>query len=524
MADHKRKFCIAGPIDPARHYFIRHRLMTDYIFTFIEDQEYFVLHAPRQSGKTSAIDELAREITKRGKYATLYINVEAAQAARDNIEKALITIVHILAREIDKQLPEYGAISTHLRQIASVEPVSLDLFTAALAYCSEHIEKPLVLFIDEIDSLIGDSLLSVLRQLRAGFKDRPTGFPHSLYLIGLRDVRDYRIWSRDEQKHISASSPFNIKAESLLLANFDLNSVKTLYQQHSDDSKQVFTPDAIAYAYELTAGQPWLVNALAYQACYRDVDDPTKPITKEVIERAKEAIIKRRDTHLDSLIDKLKEPRVRPIIEAIITGETDPGNIQPDDLQYVRDLGLVRSDVLDIANPIYREIIPRELTSVTTELITRTSAPFINSDGNLNVVALLEDFAAFYRENSEIWLNKFEYREAGPHLLLMAFLQRVVNGGGTLQREYALGKRRVDILLKWRERKIVIELKIRYSSSSEADGLKQTAEYMDRSGGSEGHLILFDRDVKKSWDEKIFHRIETISNDTSAKAIHVWGL
>lgn len=110
------------------------------------------------------------------------------------------------------------------------------------------------------------------------------------------------------------------------------------------------------------------------RSCF-DTNDPNKPITREVIERAKEVIIKRRDTHLDSLIEKLQEPRVRPIIEAIITGETNPRNIQSDDLQYVRDLGIISANKLDIANPIYREIIPRELTSVTTELITQTAIP-----------------------------------------------------------------------------------------------------------------------------------------------------
>jgi hypothetical protein len=249
------------------------------------------------------------------------------------------------------------------------------------------------------------------------------------------------------------------------------------------------------------------------------VRDRSQPITKEVIERAKEAIIKRRDTHLDSLLDKLQEPRVSPIIELILTGETDPGNIQPDDLQYIRDLGLVRPNSLEIANPIYREIIPRELTSIATDLITQAQGPFVNADGSLKTPALIEAFVIFFRENSEIWLDKFKYREAGPHLLLMAFLQRVINGGGVLTREYALGRRRVDILLKWLKQTIVIELKIRYSPASLTDGLKQTAEYMVSSNAGEGHLILFDRDPKKSWDEKIFYRVESVG----PKTIHVWG-
>lgn len=516
----KRTFRIAGPVDPERHYIVPHRLDWDDLDRLIQNCEYFVLHAPRQSGKTTAIMEFCRHLSNEGIYNPLYINVEAAQAARENVKEGLFTIINVLLYAVKSQLPQENAIIKFLeKMVTDLALINYNSLNEVLEYFALHSSKPIVLFIDEIDSLIGDTLLSVLRQIRAGFTHAPKRFPHSLCLIGLRDVRDYRIWSRIEGKNISTSSPFNIKSKSLVLTNFTLDNIKTLYAQHTADTGQLFSQEAVEHVYYLTAGQPWLVNALAYQACYEDVTDANQPITKEIIERAKETLIKRRDTHIDSLLEKLREERVRPIIEAIITGETDPGNIQQDDLQYVRDLGIIRPDRLEIANPIYREIIPRELISVTTELITQTVTPFKKEDGSLNTVALIEAFVAFYRENSAIWLERFDYKEAGPHLLMMAFLQRVINGGGILQREYALGTRRVDILLKWRQQTIVIELKIRYSTSSLSDGLQQTADYMDSSGADEGHLVIFDRNPAKSWQEKIFHLKEAVAS----KIIHVWG-
>ncbi len=352
-----KKFCIAGPINPEYNYYIPHRLNRKDLQSFVDDRLYFVLHAPRQSGKTTEIIEFCHDLIKGGVYNALYINLETVQAVREDVEKGLFAILRILLQEISNQLPQENILVEFLKDRTSgAVPIDFNSLNETLQFLAQHSSKPLVLF-DEIDSLIGDTLLSVLRQIRAGFPNRPKRFPHSLCFIGLRDVRDYRIWSREDSQHISASSPFNIKAESLVLTNFTLNEVKALYTQHTEDTGQIFSPEAIEYAYWLTAGQPWLINALAYQACYRDDNDPHQSITKEMINIAKEAIIKRRDTHLDSLIDKLHEPRVRPIIEAIITGETNPGTIQQDDLQYVRDLGLVRLDKLDIANPIYREII-----------------------------------------------------------------------------------------------------------------------------------------------------------------------
>ncbi len=354
-------FCIAGPIDPKFHYFISQRLDWKELHRLIQNREYFVLHAPRQSGKTTAILEFCRELNKEGFYNALYINVESAQAVREDVKEGLRAILNDLLHAIKNQQPQEKAIIDFLEKKveAGIDSIDFNALKNALELIAKESSKPFVLFIDEIDALIGDTLLSVLRQIRSGFNNRPNLYPHALCLIGLRDVRDYRIWSKQEGKLVSTSSPFNIKSESLVLLSFTLDNIKDLYKQHTQETGQTFSPDAIEQVFYLTAGQPWLVNALAYQACYRDIKDPSRHITKEDIDRTKEALIKRRDTHIDSLADKLHEERVRPIIEIILTGEAIPGNIKQDDLQYVRDLGLIRQDKLDIANPIYREIIPQ---------------------------------------------------------------------------------------------------------------------------------------------------------------------
>ena len=514
-------FNTTGPVNPNNHYFVPHRLDLGEIFHLIEREQYFVLHAPRQTGKTTAIHELVRMINDQGKNNALYINIESAQAARNHPEKALLAIIEILKRSIAISFPDEEKTLAFIDDILQKpELITLNALQSVLTFWTKHSSKPPLLFIDEIDSLLGDSLISVLRQIRSGYIDRPTNsFPQSICLIGLRDVRDYKIWTKESGTYVSTSSPFNIKAKSLLLRNFSKEQVDELFRQHTEETGQRFDSDATEYVFYLTQGQPWLVNALADEACSVSVTDRTKTITREVIEQIKETLIKRRDTHLDSLLDKLREDRVHPIIEAILTGETDPGKIHQEDLQYVRDLGLIRLDKLEIANPLYREIIPRELTLVTTELITQTITPFKKADGSLDATALIDAFITFYRENSAIWLEKFDYKEAGPHLLLMAFLQRVINGGGSIQREYALGTRRVDILLKWQKQTIVIELKIRYDAGSLPDGLRQTADYMNISSAHEGHLILFDRDPKKSWDEKIYR----LTEDVNTKRVHVWG-
>jgi len=387
------------------------------------------------------------------------------------------------------------------------------------AWCQAS-SQPIILFIDEIDSLVGDTLISVLRQLRAGYPNRPHAFPQSACLVGVRDVRDYRIWSEVDQAMVLGGSAFNIKAESLTLPNFSLEQVRDLYLQHTKETGQKFTDEAIEYAFYLTQGQPWLVNALAYQACFRDVTDYTLPITKAVIERAKETLIQRRDTHIDVLVDRLSEPRVRDIIDAIMSGSGEEADFKIDDVQYVRDLGLVTSKRLEIANPIYQEIIPRELSYTKQESIVQQTSWYLRKDGLLDVPKFLEAFTQFYRENSDVWLEKFAYKESGPHLLLMAFLQRVINGGGKIHREYALGRGRVDLLIQWLTQHIVIELKVKRGKTTIEKGLEQTADYMDVNSATEGHLVVFDRKTDKSWDERIFRQEHAIGK----YQITVWGM
>lgn len=340
-------------------------------------------------------------------------------------------------------------------------------------------------------------------------------------LIGLRDVRDYRVWSKEKGEYISTSSPFNIKAESITLSNITVDDVNNLYIQHTEETSQKFSKEAIEYAHYLTQGQPWLVNSLAQHACDAKLDR-SQEITKTDIEQAKELLIARRDTHIDSLVDKLNEPRVKGVIDAIISGSVTKPTFLDDDIQYTTDLGLISATMgnLAIANPIYQEITPAVLATKFQKSIVEEAIWYEREDGTLDLEKLLHAFTDFFRENAQAWLQDFTYKESGPHILMLAFLQRIINGGGRIHREYALGRKRVDLLISWKQQKFIIELKIKHGEDTLAKGLEQTAAYMDSSGTREGHLVLFDRDFSKSWDEKISNEIVTYKSHK----IHVWTL
>ena len=196
------------------------------------------------------------------------------------------------------------------------------------------------------------------------------------------------------------------------------------------------------------------------------------------------------------------------------------------DLEYARDLGLVApDDPVRVANPIYAEVIPRQLTAAVQSGLVQETAWYVDAAGGLDVDRLLAAFQSFFREHSEHWVGRFDYREAGPQLLLQAFLQRIVNGGGYVEREYGLGRGRVDLLIVWphggRARRFVVECKVVHKGLERTirEGVTQTARYLERSAAECGHLVVFDRGAG-SWDEKVFRREQR----AGGRRIVVWGM
>jgi len=362
----KRFFNTAGPVDSKRHYCLPplERFDLAKIERFIDQQKYFVLHAPRQTGKTTSLLSLMEHLNSKGVFKCLYCNVEGAQAARENVKKGMTAILNEIASRADLYLGD-PFLKTNWRKILD-DSGEHGALNESLTLWARNSKKPLVLFVDEIDALVGDTLISVLRQIRAGYDKRPGLFPQSVSLCGVWDVRDYRIHSASEKTVITGGSAFNIKAASLRLGDFSLDETSALLEQHTEDTGQQWEPGTIEKTWELSGGQPWLTNALAYETCFEMEDENRQelPISPGMIEQAKDKLIKRRETHLDQLVDKLQEERVRRVIEPILSGEQSR-QLKPDDLEYVRDLGLIRvqsNGGIEIANPIYREIIHRELT------------------------------------------------------------------------------------------------------------------------------------------------------------------
>jgi type II secretory pathway predicted ATPase ExeA len=480
----------------------------------IDMEQYFVIHAARQSGKTTYLKDLTNRLNADGKYSALYCSLESVQGIVDPKE-GIPAIVSCLQNAL-----LFFPQGDKFAQTANMADYVSVLKTELTRFCM-LLDKPLVILFDEADCLSEGTLILFLRQLRDGYNNRPErAFVQSVALVGMRNIRDYKAKVRPDSESLGSASPFNIIADAFTLQNFTKEEIIHLYRQHTDATGQIFEEDAVELVWEQTQGQPWLVNAIAYEIIIRVLQsDYTKPITAELVAEAIQTIILTRPTHIDSLLERLKEERVRRIIEPMILGK---GLIDrsSDDFLYTRDLGLIRvvNSVIEPANPIYTEVIIRKLSSFTQDELREPKYPYqiprYLKNGQIDMNYLMSDFQQFWRENSEIWEERYEYKEAAPHLVMMAFLQRVVNGGGQITREMAVGKGRLDLCLTYENRKYPIELKIRYGEKYLKEGLVQTAAYIDTCGCTEGWLVVFDRRTTVSWEDKIYLKKEAVEGKT----------
>ncbi|MDR2675493.1 MAG: PD-(D/E)XK nuclease domain-containing protein, partial [Opitutaceae bacterium] len=510
-----RFFNTTGPCNPERHYMLppKERLQGAQLHRYVRDSLYWMLHAPRQTGKTTFLLSWAKELAARPDVAACYVSVERAQAFPD-VARAMPAICEaIIEAAAEQGLP--------VPAMPGTSPASL-LSAMLREWAALAAPRALVVLFDETDVLKGEALITFLRLLRGGFATRGTGvFPTSIALVGMRDLKDY-ITAAKGGVAPNPGSPFNIKEDSAVIGNFTRENLAQLFAQRTAESGQQIEPAALDYAWEQSRGQPWIVNSLFKRATMRVLDEEDfATVTVGHLRAAREQMTLARETHLDSLNHRMRDPRVRRVLETLLTGEPDPDLVESEGFQLCLDLGLVALErgVPTVANPIYREVLARQISHSTQyALPPREAFRWEKPDGTLDMDSLLREFQDFWRENSEMWEQKSDYTEAFPHLLVMAFLQRVTNGEGRIEREYAAGRGRMDLAVEYNGAWNIIEVKLlrdwQTLEKVRATGMRQILAYRDtlatarrlENGGIPAYLMIFDRrseGKKLPWEQRI---------------------
>jgi hypothetical protein len=506
-----RFFNTTGPCNPDRHYMLppEERLVGAQLHRYIEDELYWVLHAPRQTGKTTFLQSWMREINAAAEDAgkagaiACYVSVESCQGIPEPERSmpALCAAIREYAEAAALPVPGSDGVS----------PIMM-LGNILGNWAKLTAPRPLVVLFDETDVLVEGTLISFLRQLRGGFATRGVGkFPVSVALVGMMDLKDY-ITATKGGVPANPGSPFNIKEDSAQLSNFSKDDIARLFAQRTEETGQQITAEALDYVYEQSRGQPWIVNSLFKRAAMRIPDaESAEMVTIKHVREAREQMILARETHLDALAYRLEDPQIRKAMESLMTGEPDTRLAEEKSFRLCLDLGLVSIEggSPQIANPIYREVLARQVTFGTQMALPRPEWKWEKPDGTLDMDALLKEFQKFWRNNSETWEEMSDFTEAFPHLLLMAFLQRVTNGEGRIEREYAAGRGRMDLAVEYNGAWNIIEIKLlRKNKSFESikeEGLGQVLQYRERIDPTAPcYLVIFDRRPEKpEWKERL---------------------
>ena len=506
-------FNVTGPCNPEDHYMLppEKRLVGAQLNRYVRDKLFWVLHAPRQVGKTTFLKSWARELNAKGEVVACYVTIEDCQRVEDyqEVNQLIYTAICNSAVEMKMERPEPPVMTPRT------------LFADTLREFARRVApKPLVILFDEVDVLGNDPVVRFLRQLRAGYASRAPGvFPVSVALVGMRDLKDYIQQAKDGQP-VNPGSPFNIKSDSATIGNFTKEDLALLFSQRTSDTGQQIMREALDYVWEQSQGQPWIVNNLYMRATMRVLaEDDYSTVELKHVQAAREQMVLARETHLDALAYRLDNPEVRRVIEMILVGDNDMRVVRGEGLRLCVDLGLVVNDNkggIRIANPVYREVLAREI-SFAAQSIMPTSDHFRwqKPDGSCDMDLLLAEFQKFWRRNSEVWEVQSDYVEAFPHLLLMAFLQRLLNGGGHINREFALGRGRLDLHIEFKGDEFLLEIKLlRDYDTPESvleEGLEQITRYRDSLGPHvAAYLLIFDRrspDKKLPWEKRIYKNI-----------------
>ena len=463
-----RWFETRGPVYPEDNYVVARRdELADFVKR-IERGRYIVLFAPRQTGKTSffrnALNTLEDE---RDIYFPIHLNFEGyvdsdANAFYRSLGKEICKEIESVFQKRGKSPSD--ALNRFLANAQITEPISMREFFEDLGDLLEN--QRFVVIIDEFDSIPRDAIRGFLHSLRQIYLSRRTRCPHSLGIIGVKDIT--------QLNYDRSISPFNIQDE-FKLPNFTLGQVQELFSQYTDEVGQSFTPETIEAIHKQTAGQPVLVNRFA-QILTEELDIPkSEPITMEHFSEAHIQLLREGHTNIDHLITNIRKDRR---FEALLMkiASYDEGvrfSLYNEHINELATYGVIAEGadgMCEIINPIYHYCIMDAFKPIVNGLEQEYLPDdnregfedYLTPDGQIQMAALLDNFNDFIARVGfkilQVPDTPQEY--VGQHLLFAYLEQFVQIVGGSMYLEVRTGRGRMDLMILHRNQKYIVETKI----------------------------------------------------------------
>ena len=522
-----RRFSSYGTINERSDYYVPRKALVEQALRELvgdenRDGSYITVWAPRQRGKTTVMHSVLRQLRQREDLHVVsesmeHLNGEGAVAAATAIAEAI-------ANQTGLEKPSVASLRDFER-----------------LFLRDHLGKPLVLVLDEFDSLADDAVAALARSFRriylrrAEQAHRPAAerdfLLHGVALVGVRSVLGV------ENR---VGSPFNVQ-RSLHIPNLTAGEVRRLFDWYQRESGQAVAPAVVDRLYQETQGHPglvcWLGELLTethnpHRAAVASGSGGKPPLGGEDFERMYAAALHSLpNATITNLIAKVREAPQRDfVLELFRTDRKVPFHFDEPHIAYLYTNGVVDEEpaaderFVKFASPFVQKRLFNYFSQTDFGETGRTHAPFEDvsdavTDAALNVRGLLRRYQRHLRENRD-WLLQdaprradLRVREAVYHFTLYRFLCDFLEPWhGRVLPEFPTGNGRVDLLIRRARQVYALEVKSYRSPSGYRDALGQAAQYAGTLGLAEIALAFFVEaidDASRAQYETAYSDVET---------------
>ncbi|RCW58348.1 AAA-like domain-containing protein [Halanaerobium sp. ST460_2HS_T2] len=501
-----KKFNTTGVCIPEKHYMADVSKKIREIEKMVAEGKYFTINKPRQSGKTTILYLLEKNLMKDD-YIPILISFEGIGDEVFNSEKAFIkAFINLMKKDLSFK-NEHNKLNFDQRKIDN-----LDNFADLNNYLFEFVDKAerkIVLMIDEVDKSSNNQLfLSFLGLLRDKFikaqAERDKTF-YSVILSGVHDVKNLKLKLRDDEEH-KYNSPWNIASEFKVDFELEVDQIASMLKEYQEDRDIDLDSDYFAEKmHYYTSGHPFLVSKLAEIIAEEILRENESSWEQEHLEQAVKIILAKDLPNFDTLIKNIENNNDLEdmCVDLIVDGRKITYNLDNPTIEKGELYGIFKNDngSLKIHNRIYEQRIYNYLISKIENSMESDAFDFKDSfidNGQLNLKAVLERFQVFIKEQYSD--RDRDFLERNGRLIFLAFLKPIINGKGFDFKEVQISQeKRLDVVISYLEQKYIVELKIWRGEEYHQRGLEQLADYLESQNMDQGYLLSFNFNLNKEY-------------------------
>ncbi|MEN8220686.1 MAG: hypothetical protein ABFS56_30910 [Pseudomonadota bacterium] len=504
-----RQFCSYGPVNCKAHFCVpRKALIAKGVQHLIgspeeESGHYFTIWAPRQTGKTWLMIQLEQAISQQYPEEFTIFNFSLGALRGMSFTSENSEFPENFGELLEECLPGKPFVNSwkNFRQLFSKNEGLWD--------------RPLILLIDEVDTLPLALIDLMVAQFRELYLNRKNNWLHGLALIGVRAVLGI-----ESQR----GSPFNIQ-RSLKVPNLTPEEVKDLYRQYQEESNQPIEAAVVDKIYESTKGQPGLVSWFGELLTEKYNPGTNQVIDMETWEELweKARFIEPNNTVMN-LIAKVQVPEYQHFLIKLFTNNQVPFSFHRPLCSYLYLHGIIKpvsirqpngkqKEICRFSSPFIQDCLYYALTDeivgegfetpiLPLQPLDDLADVFAGTAGNLlNLPALLtryKDYLARLKaQGINPWKEQprrktdFKLKEAVGHFHMFNWLRDTVGRRCVVSPEFPTGNGTVDLHLQCGKQRGIIEVKSFVDSYQIKYDKEQAADYAKNLGMDSVTIALF---------------------------------